>query len=90
MSKKRILSGMRPTGKLHLGHFTGALENWVARQNELDADGQRAFETFFLIADYHNLTTSLATSDIFDCTIDMATDWLPAGDHPEKSPTFRP
>jgi len=80
---------MRPTGKLHLGHFTGALENWVARQNELDADGQRVFETFFLIADYHNLTTSLETSDIFDCTIDMVTDWLAAGVDPEKSPIFR-
>ncbi len=80
---------MRPTGKLHLGHYTGALENWVARQNELNGEQQRTFETYFLIADYHSLTTSLDTDDIFDCTIDMATDWLAAGVDPEKSPIFR-
>lgn len=80
---------MRPTGKLHLGHYTGALENWVARQDELDTDGKRSFETYFLIADYHSLTTSLETSDIFDCTIDMVTDWIAAGVDPEKSPVFR-
>ncbi len=80
---------MRPTGKLHLGHYTGALENWVARQNELGADGKRAFETYFLIADYHSLTTSLDTADIFDHTINMVTDWLAAGIDPDKSPVFR-
>ena len=80
---------MRPTGKLHLGHYTGALENWVARQEEFDANGKRTFETYFLIADYHSLTTSLETSDIFDCTIDMVTDWIAAGVDPEKSPVFR-
>ncbi|UZJ41382.1 tryptophan--tRNA ligase [Prosthecochloris sp. SCSIO W1101] len=89
MGKKRILSGMRPTGKLHLGHYTGALENWVARQDELDTGRKRVFETYFLIADYHSLTTSLETVDIFDCTIDMVTDWLAAGVDPEKSPIFR-
>lgn len=80
---------MRPTGKLHLGHYTGALENWVARQDETDTDGKRSFETYFLIADYHSLTTSLETSDIYDCTIDMVTDWIAAGVDPEKSPVFR-
>lgn len=80
---------MRPTGKLHLGHYTGALENWVARQNEVEAGGKRTFDTYFLIADYHSLTTSLETSDVFDCTIDMVTDWLAAGVDPEKSPIFR-
>lgn len=89
MGKRRILSGMRPTGKLHLGHYTGALENWVSRQNESGADGKRVFETYFLIADYHSLTTSLETADIFDCTIDMVTDWLAAGVDPDKSPIFR-
>ena len=49
MPKKRILSGMRPTGKLHLGHYVGALENWIKLQNE--------YESFHLIADYHVLTT---------------------------------
>ncbi len=80
---------MRPTGKLHLGHYTGALENWVARQNELDANGNRVYETFFLIADYHSLTTSLETADIFNFTIEMVTDWLAAGVDPENSPVFR-
>ncbi len=89
MGRKRILSGMRPTGKLHLGHYTGALENWVERQNELDASGNRMYETYFLIADYHSLTTSLETDDIFSFTIDMVTDWLAAGIDPEKSPIFR-
>lgn len=89
MGKKRILSGMRPTGKLHLGHYTGALENWVARQNELDGQGNRAYETWFLVADYHSLTTSLDTADTFSYTIEMVIDWLAAGIDPEKSPIFR-
>ncbi len=80
---------MRPTGKLHLGHYTGALENWVAQQNLLNEDSSRAYETCFLIADYHNLTTSLDTGDIYTHTIDMLIDWLAAGVDPEKSPVFR-
>lgn len=80
---------MRPTGKLHLGHYTGALENWVAQQDQLNADGSRAYETCFLIADYHNLTTSLDTAEIYTHTIDMLIDWLAAGVDPEKSPVFR-
>ncbi len=80
---------MRPTGKLHLGHYTGALENWVARQNETGPDGKRTYDTFFLIADYHNLTTSLETGDIATNTVDMVVDWLAAGVDPEKSPVFR-
>ena len=66
--KKRILSGMRPTGKLHLGHLVGALENWVALQGEYD--------NFHLIADYHALTTSLDTSEIYNNSIEMLIDWL--------------
>jgi len=81
MSKKRILSGMRPTGKLHIGHYVGALENWVQLQNEYD--------NFHLIADYHVLTTSLDTSKIYDNSIEMVIDWLAAGIDPEKSPVFR-
>lgn len=80
---------MRPTGKLHLGHYTGALENWIEQQNLLHPDGTRAYETCFLIADYHNLTTSLDTSLIYENSIDMLTDWLAAGVDPEKSPVFR-
>lgn len=81
MSKKRILSGMRPTGKLHIGHYVGALENWVKLQDE--------YESFHLIADYHVLTTSLDTNDIYQNSIDMLIDWLAAGLDPVKSPMFR-
>lgn len=80
---------MRPTGRLHLGHYTGALENWVERQNMTDAAGSRLYETCFLIADYHNLTTSTDTTAILDNSIDMVTDWLAAGIDPARSPLFR-
>ncbi len=79
--KKRILSGMRPTGKLHLGHYVGALENWVKLQNE--------YESYHLIADLHVLTTNLDTSSIYDNTIEMVIDWLAVGLDPVKSPFFR-
>ena len=81
MAKKRILSGMRPTGKLHIGHYVGALENWVKLQDE--------YQNFHLIADYHVLTTKLDTADIYKDSIDMLIDWLAAGLDPEKSPMFR-
>lgn len=81
MAKKRILSGMRPTGKLHLGHYVGALENWIELQN--------AYDSFHLIADYHVLTTDLDTSNVYSNTIEMVIDWLAAGLDPEKSPFFR-
>ncbi|MGB0131134.1 tryptophan--tRNA ligase [Chlorobium sp.] len=89
MGTLRILSGMRPTGKLHLGHFTGALENWIHYQNLLAEDGSRVYETWFLIADYHILTTSLETSGAYLNTIEMLLDWLAAGIDPDKSPVFR-
>lgn len=79
--KKVILSGMRPTGKLHIGHYVGALENWVALQND--------YTNYHLIADYHTLTTSLDTENIFNDSIDMAIDWIACGIDPEKSPLFR-
>lgn len=79
--KKTILSGMRPTGKLHIGHFVGALENWVKLQNDYD--------NYHLIADYHVLTTSLDTSHLFQDSLDMVIDWLASGIDPEKSPVFR-
>lgn len=81
MAKKRILSGMRPTGKLHIGHYVGALENWIKLQNE--------YESYHLIADYHVLTTDLATDNIYINTIEMLIDWLACGLEPEKSPMFR-
>lgn len=79
--KKRILSGMRPTGKLHLGNYVGALENWIKLQDE--------FESYHLVADYHMLTTDLNTSDIKQNVMDMVIDWLAAGLDPLKSPFFR-
>jgi tryptophanyl-tRNA synthetase len=81
MKKKRILSGMRPTGKLHIGHYVGALENWVQLQDK--------YESFHLIADYHVLTTDLNTENIYNDTIDMLIDWLAAGLNPKSSPMFR-
>ncbi len=72
---------MRPTGKLHLGHLVGALENWVALQNE--------FDNFHLIADYHALTTNVDTRELYRNSIDMVIDWLAAGIDPAKSPIFR-
>ena len=72
---------MRPTGKLHLGHLVGALENWVALQNE--------FDNFHLIADYHALTTNVDTHNLYQHSIDMVIDWLAAGIDPVKSPIFR-
>jgi tryptophanyl-tRNA synthetase len=79
--KKIILSGMRPTGKLHLGHLTGALENWVALQGE--------YQNYHLIADYHALTTNPDTSELYENSIDMLIDWLSAGLDPQQSPMFR-
>jgi tryptophanyl-tRNA synthetase len=81
MKKKRILSGMRPTGKLHIGHYVGALENWVHLQDKYDS--------FHLIADYHVLTTDLNTTNIYSDTIDMLIDWLASGLDPASSPMFR-
>lgn len=79
--KKRILSGMRPTGKLHIGHYVGALENWVELQND--------FESYHLIADYHVLTTNLSTDEVYSNSIEMVIDWLSSGLNPVKSPIFR-
>lgn len=72
---------MRPTGKLHIGHLVGALENWVTLQHDYD--------NFHLIADYHALTTNLDTNDLYQNSIDMVIDWLAAGIDPVKSPVFR-
>src|SRR5882724_5506050 len=78
MSKKRIVSGMRPTGKLHLGNYEGALRNWVRLQSE--------FECFYFVADWHALTSDYAdTSEIRQNTLDMAIDWLAAGLDPSVS-----
>ncbi len=81
MNGKVVLSGMRPTGKLHLGHLVGVLENWAKLQKE--------HKCFFLIADYHALTTNIDTSDIYQNSIEMLIDWLASGVDPELSPVFR-
>lgn len=76
--KKRIVSGMRPTGKLHLGHYFGVLKNWVSLQDE--------FDCFYFIADWHALTTKYNdTNDIGQNVEDVALDWLACGLDPEKS-----
>ena len=81
--RKRVLSGMRPTGRLHIGHYFGALQNWVKLQNDPQ------YECFFFIADWHALTTDYAdTSAIAQNSIEIAIDWLAAGLDPEKSTIF--
>ncbi len=82
MSNNRIVSGMRPTGKLHLGHYHGVLSNWM----EL----QRNFECFFFAADWHSLTTEYASTDgIQDSITEMVLDWLAFGIDPEQSVIFK-
>jgi len=79
--KRRLLSGMRPTGKLHLGNYVGALENWISLQDE--------FESYHFVADWHTLTTDPEhTKVISENTREMVTDWLAAGLDPRKSPLF--
>src|SRR4051794_5041692 len=81
MSKPRILSGMRPTGRLHLGHLVGALDNWVPLQDQYDC--------FYCIVDWHALTTHYeSTGDIRGSILDNAMDWLAAGLDPAKSTIF--
>jgi tryptophanyl-tRNA synthetase len=78
---KRVLSGMRPTGRLHIGHFFGALSNWLKLQEE--------YECFFFVADWHALTTHYEdTSSVAENTLQVATDWLAVGLDPVKSTLF--
>ena len=80
-SRKRVLSGMRSTGKLHLGNYVGALQNWVRMQDE--------YQCFFMVADWHALTTDYAdTSKIKENSLEVALDWLAAGLDPAKSVIF--
>ncbi|CAI2718574.1 tryptophan--tRNA ligase [Nitrospina watsonii] len=81
MSKKRILSGMQPSGLLHLGNYFGALKNWVSLQDE--------YECFYFIADWHSLTTLYENpGQIKQFTREVAIDWLAAGLDPEKCTLF--
>ena len=80
-SQQRVLSGMRPTGRLHLGHLHGVLKNWVKLQNE--------YECFFFVADWHALTTHYGDTTIFeDNVIDMVIDWLAVGVNPAQAALF--
>lgn len=79
--KKKILSGMRPTGKLHLGHWAGALDNWAKLQEE--------YECFFMVADWHALMSEYEnTKVIAEYAIDNVIDWLASGVDPKKSTLF--
>jgi tryptophanyl-tRNA synthetase len=79
--RPRILSGMRPTGKLHLGNLVGALENWVKLQDR--------YESYHFVADWHMLTTDYAdTSELQENIREMVTDWLAVGLDPQKATLF--
>tara|TARA_R100000988_G_C4001264_1_gene169228 strand:- start:954 stop:2159 length:1206 start_codon:yes stop_codon:yes gene_type:complete len=80
-SQKRVLSGMRPTGQLHLGHYHGVLKNWVKLQHE--------FECFFFVADWHALTTHYASPQMIEeHALSMVIDWLAAGVNPGSAALF--
>jgi len=79
--KSRVLSGMRPTGAMHLGHYHGALKNWVKLQQEHDC--------FFFVADWHALTTHYEERDVMERYVyEMVTDWLAAGLDPDRCTIF--
>jgi len=78
---KTILSGMRPTGKLHIGHYAGVLKNWVRLQNE--------YRCFFMVADLHALTTEYGnTKGIKQNVYEIVSDWLSCGIDPQKAVVF--
>ncbi|MDI6799120.1 MAG: tryptophan--tRNA ligase [Actinomycetota bacterium] len=80
--RKRVLSGNRPTGKLHIGHYHGALKSWIKLQDEYDC--------FFFVADWHALTTKYdETENLNEDTIDMVIDWLAMGLDPKKCTIYR-
>ena len=77
----RVLSGMRPTGSLHLGHYHGVLKNWVRLQHE--------YECFFFVADWHALTTHYESPEVIEANVwDMVIDWLAAGVDPAHTTLF--
>ena len=80
-SSHRVLSGMRPTGRLHLGHYHGVVRNWLELQH--------GYECFFFVADWHALTTGYEdTGNIEQNTFDMVVDWLAAGVNPGTATVF--
>ena len=81
MYQERIVSGMRPTGALHLGHFHGAIKNWVRLQAE--------YPCYFFVADWHALTTHSDTPDVIEQSVwDIGIYWLAAGVDPAPSVLF--
>lgn len=81
MFAERVLSGMRPTGSLHLGHYHGVLKNWVRLQSE--------YPCFFFVADWHALTTHYETPDVIEQSVwDMVIDWLACGVDPNQATLF--
>ncbi|MFW5431755.1 MAG: tryptophan--tRNA ligase [Methylophilaceae bacterium] len=81
MAVERVLSGMRPTGNLHLGHYNGVLKNWLRLQHE--------HECFFFVADWHALTTHYDTPEIIEESVwEMVIDWLAAGIDPASATVF--
>ena len=79
--RPRVVSGMRPTGKLHLGHLVGALKNWAGLQEQ--------YECFYFVADWHALTSEYASTDgIAAYALDNVADWIAAGVDPERSTIF--
>ena len=80
-AQKRVLSGMRPTGRLHLGHYHGVLKNWIKLQHE--------YECYFFVADWHALTTHYEDPDVIaDNVWQMVIDWLAAGVNPGSATLF--
>ena len=79
--KERVLSGMRPTGALHLGHYHGALKNWVRLQSEM--------ECFYFVADWHALTTHYESREVIEKNVyEMVIDWLAVGLDPNQCTIF--
>ncbi|MCU0923336.1 MAG: tryptophan--tRNA ligase, partial [Burkholderiaceae bacterium] len=77
----RVLSGMRPTGAMHLGHYHGALKNWVRLQHDYDC--------FYFVADWHALTTHYESREVMGQYVyEMVTDWLAAGLDPDRCTIF--
>ncbi|GAX88317.1 tryptophanyl-tRNA synthetase [Lebetimonas natsushimae] len=78
----RIVSGMRPTGKLHLGHFIGVIKNWINLQDKYD--------TFYFVADWHALSTKYDEGlDLNELSVELVKEWIACGIDPEKTTLFR-
>jgi len=81
MTRESVLSGMRPTGALHIGHYHGALKNWVRLQDE--------FDCYYFVADWHALTTHYESPEVLGASVwDMLIDWFAAGIDPNRSTVF--